>query len=500
MSQAITNTTRSMLWVAAALVTFGSAELGAQDYGEVAAYADDYVEGDPLIDARVWFDRGSNEALDPGQRVRVYYRTSEDAYVAVFQIDTDGFTRLVFPESPRQNHYVRGGRDYRLLFPRSPYWQVDDAPGVGYYFIVASAAPLDFSQVPYSTSRREWDLRRIGAEVRSDPFLAMDEYVERLVPDWDYGEYGLDYVEYSVGRGHTYPRFMCYDCHGYRPYSAWNPYVDHCTTFRVVVWDDPFYYPTRRYRGDRVVFVGRRPGTRPRFEFKERAGGDRDRSPLVLRRDGPGDRSAVRRGGVRTTAPSVRDGGAGQGDAARRAQPRGVTGTPRGAVVRPGTQATPRRQVPNVRTRPSDGVRARPQLQRRPRSSGATQAQPRTRSSGTDRARPEATRRPPSTSGSGSRGAVVRPGRNVRPGASATTRPPETRRSQPEARVRPPGQSQTRRSQPEARQSRPEARQAQPRARPSQPQARPSRTPPQVRSRPAQARPRVTPKKRKPGG
>jgi hypothetical protein len=44
--------------------------------------------------------------------------------------------------------------------------------------------------------------------------------------------------------------------------------------FRVVVWDDPYYYPYRRYGGRRVVYVRERV-REPRYEFKELPRGTR---------------------------------------------------------------------------------------------------------------------------------------------------------------------------------------------------------------------------------
>jgi hypothetical protein len=52
--------------------------------------------------------QGDKTLLQRGDQVRVYYRASQDAYVAIFHIDTDGTTRLAFPHSPDENHYVRG--------------------------------------------------------------------------------------------------------------------------------------------------------------------------------------------------------------------------------------------------------------------------------------------------------------------------------------------------------------------------------------------------------
>src|SRR5690606_28816370 len=53
--------------------------LRAQAYGE--------GPGEPLA-ARIWFDRGDEPVLAPGDRVRIYYRAATDAFVAIFNIDT----------------------------------------------------------------------------------------------------------------------------------------------------------------------------------------------------------------------------------------------------------------------------------------------------------------------------------------------------------------------------------------------------------------------------
>ena len=237
---------------------------------------------EPVPEARIWLDRGIDPVLQRGDRVRVHYRSSVSAYVAILQFDTDGTVRLLYPRSPSENHYARAGRDYRLLFPRSPYWHVDDRPGEGYFFIVTSPRRLDFSDFRYSYYQGGWDLSLVGNRVYRDPFVAIDDYVARLVSDWEYAAYGLDFVSYSVGAAHAYPRFLCYDCHGFKPYNIWDPYHYTCTNFRVIVYDDPYFYPSRRYRGDRVVLVGRSVPGGPHFGFKERARGEPG-TPLVQR-------------------------------------------------------------------------------------------------------------------------------------------------------------------------------------------------------------------------
>ena len=386
-----------------------------------------HVQAQQVQEPRIWLDRGVDPVLEAGDRVRIYYRTNADAYVAILQIDTDGTTRMLYPRSPTENHYARADRDYRLLFPRSAYWNVDDRPGMGYFFVVTSPTPFDLSDFRYSYYDGGWDLSAVGSTVYSDPYVAMDDYVASLVPDWESVDYGLDFVSYSVGSAHEFPRFLCYQCHGFRPYGTWNPYRYTCVDFRVVVYDDPYFYPSYRYRANRVVMVGPRNPTRPRFGFKERAEGDPG-TPVTVVRQGRRDdspppperpRTVQRAGRARVASPSVVQ----PPTPTRRQTPSGREEAPR---VRPGggrvtlppaDDREPRRPTLQRRSAaPSQGVRPRPETTRpRPTQPRPTQARP-------------STRRPPERSrGSSSARPAPRARPRTPPPARGATRPPPRR-------------------------------------------------------------------------
>ena len=268
------------LWTVSIL---GAAFLGAT---ETVAQEQRAVPGE-VLEARIWLDRGVDPVLRRGDWARVYYRASRDAYVSVFHIDTNGFTRLLHPGSPIDDHHALAGRDYRVLFPDSRYWHVDEDEGKGYLFIVASPTPLDFSRFAYGRYEGGWDISAVSQVGYRDPFLMMDDIVEALIPGSWAMEYALDFVAYDIDRPHDYPRFLCYDCHGFIPMFDWNPYGYWCTDFRVVIHDDPYYYPVYRYRGDRVVYTRPLAPRSPMFEFKARAVGE-PATPLIRTRQGSG--------------------------------------------------------------------------------------------------------------------------------------------------------------------------------------------------------------------
>ncbi len=215
----------------------------------------------------VWTNRG-DDAYAGGQGARVFFRSEVDAYVTVLRVDTDGRVRVLFPLEPWEDNFARGGREYEIQggYERDAF-SIDDYPGVGYIFAVAAADPFVYDA--FETGDH-WDYRAIAdGRVHGDPYVALTDLAQRILPadyrDWDY-----DITPYYVNRHYDYPRFLCYDCHTYVSYPLWSVYDYTCVRFRIVVFDDPYYYPYRYYGGTRVVFT--RPyRPEPRFIFKDRS-------------------------------------------------------------------------------------------------------------------------------------------------------------------------------------------------------------------------------------
>src|SRR6185503_19529760 len=220
----------------------------------------------------VWSNHG-DAVYTRSQGVRVYFRADQDGFVTLFRVDTDGRVRVLFPRDPWEDNFVRGGREYEALGNNSrDAFFVDDYPGVGYLFAVVAADPFDYAAIE---SGNHWDYRTIAdGRVRGDPYVALTDLAERIVPE-NYADWDYDITPYYVDQHYDYPRFLCYDCHAYASYTYWDPYWRSCVRFRVVVYDNPYYYPYRYYGGRRVVFV--RPfRPQPRFVFKDRDGSGRD--------------------------------------------------------------------------------------------------------------------------------------------------------------------------------------------------------------------------------
>jgi len=207
----------------------------------------------------VWTDRDDPYAR--GEDADVYLNVNEPSYIAVFRVDTDGRIRVLFPREPWTDTYVREERELEVTGLRGGRsFVVDDDPGMGYLFAVASSEPLDFHSI---TRGDYWDYRLIGGgRIQGDPYVRLTDLAARLAPN---GDYDYDISPYYVSQRYDYPRFVCYDCHAYASYREWDPYRASCTRYRVVIRDDPRFYPYRY--GGRNVVADRPAHPGPRYVF-----------------------------------------------------------------------------------------------------------------------------------------------------------------------------------------------------------------------------------------
>ena len=123
--------TRMRMWTVAliALLALAAPMVSAQelqrtdddDYGQDRNYdRNDRVRVDRYLDAEIWTNHSDNEFYI-GDNIALNYRVNNDAFVAIYSVDTRGRVRLLFPADPNDDNYVRGGVTYRLPDGRDDY-------------------------------------------------------------------------------------------------------------------------------------------------------------------------------------------------------------------------------------------------------------------------------------------------------------------------------------------------------------------------------------------
>ena len=205
------------------------------------------------MDVQVWTDRGDDAVYEPGDAMRVKVRTSDDAYLLVYELDSEGNVNLLYPWK-RSADRVEGRRTLRLPEDGSDYQLVvERATGQG--FIVAIASDRPFRELPWFLRPYDPQAAAVGYEgdedtrdeegfddkgrVVGDPYVAMERIRRRVLErPGDVDAFATSYSTYYVHEQVRYPRYLCNDCHRPQYWAWWNgfdPYYTHCSVvdFRV---------------------------------------------------------------------------------------------------------------------------------------------------------------------------------------------------------------------------------------------------------------------------
>lgn len=194
-------------------------------------------------------DRGADAVYQSGENIQVSARTSNDAYLLVYEIDTEGGVHILFPsrgEDPR----VEANRSLKLP-NQDEEWVVEGPVGEGYIVAVASNEPfqpMPWYLRPYNAQANDIgyfgggdqatdDEEGVTAEgkIVGDPFVAMERIRRRVLADPDdAGTFATAYTSYYLHQEVRYPRYLCYDCHRPGHWSWWDgfdPYYSTCSVF-----------------------------------------------------------------------------------------------------------------------------------------------------------------------------------------------------------------------------------------------------------------------------
>ena len=187
----------------------------------------------------VWLNKEEGGVYQPGESMRVYFRASADAYVIVYNIDTEGYIHLVYPYGPSDPPRVEGGRQYRIPARHDPYDLVADGPQ-GMEFVVAVASPVPFvnlpwylSGVPDRTGPEDGDSGDAleSGQVVGDPYVGMEQLHQRIIASSAVETADATETYFYLEHRVEYPRYVCADCH--YPGYGFDPYIVPCPVVTV---------------------------------------------------------------------------------------------------------------------------------------------------------------------------------------------------------------------------------------------------------------------------
>lgn len=200
------------------------------------------------LDVEVWTDRGDDAVYQAGEAMRVKVRTSENAFLLVYELDTEGRVNLLYPWK-RGIGRIDGQHTLRLPPDDSDYQLVVEKE-TGQGFLVAIASDRPFRDLPWFLRPFDPQAASVGYEgapddeeegfdnegrVVGDPYVAMERIRRRVVEDpADTEGFASAYSTYYVHEQVRYPRYLCNDCHRPRYWAWWDgfdPYYANCSVF-----------------------------------------------------------------------------------------------------------------------------------------------------------------------------------------------------------------------------------------------------------------------------
>lgn len=167
------------------------------------------------------------DVFESGSAITVSFRVSRDAYVVVYNIDSEGYVHLLHPMDARPV-LSEGRRTYFLPEPGSgTVWETGGKTGIEYIHAVAveDASLLNEDELYFlSRSERMSDEKRLRIDM--DPGLAFNMIDEEIVRDAARNAPATDYAHFYINRRVDYPRYLCAKCHS--PGKVSDPYAMEC--------------------------------------------------------------------------------------------------------------------------------------------------------------------------------------------------------------------------------------------------------------------------------
>ncbi len=174
---------------------------------------------------RLWLN--SSRQYREGERARVQVEANDDGYLLVFNYDTEGRLRVLYPVDPRDDNLIRAGRRYEVQGRGDRESFIVGRDGQGLVYAAVSADPFRLDAIQDGGN---WDYTRLYIDEDSrDPEADITELVQRMSSDRGFDYDVLSYRvygyrdNYRVTSGWWYPR----------PYGYYDDY--NC---------DPWYRPS----------------------------------------------------------------------------------------------------------------------------------------------------------------------------------------------------------------------------------------------------------------
>jgi hypothetical protein len=163
-----------------------------------------------------------------GREIRFSFSATRDAYVVVYNIDSDGYVHLLWPEDGRLV-LTEGGKTVSVPEPgRDVHWETGDKTGIEYIHALAvpSRVRVKDEELYFLAQSDEMPPEK-RFRIDIDPYLAFNMIDEQIIEGAESIPPATDYTYFYINRQVDYPRYLCSKCHA--PEKLPDPYAMQCT-------------------------------------------------------------------------------------------------------------------------------------------------------------------------------------------------------------------------------------------------------------------------------
>lgn len=205
-----------------------------------ALLAADTTDDSPSV--QLWLESGPSYAY--GSPVRVRFQVSDDAYVIVARVNSNGHLTLLYPSSRLTTAETEGGREVEVRGRRGPgAFYADDRLGGGFIFAVASYDPFVLTRLGIRDFDRYVTGTYVGRPTRvyvGDPHTVISRFVNMVsFSEASPFDYAVEYYNVDAPYFVTSAGYSSY-CSGYNNWNNQNWYRPSLAER----WDDDYngYY------------------------------------------------------------------------------------------------------------------------------------------------------------------------------------------------------------------------------------------------------------------
>ncbi len=92
----------------------------------------------PQFSLRMWLDKERGDIYTPGERIKIFFQVSRDAFVKIYNYDIEGRVKIIFPNRYTQDNFLRAGETKTIEGVIDPHTR----PGIEYIQGFATARPM----------------------------------------------------------------------------------------------------------------------------------------------------------------------------------------------------------------------------------------------------------------------------------------------------------------------------------------------------------------------